>query len=295
MAEHESKYDQYFIKDTLGFNFFPPYAPRLVFDTRNYFPEMGFGIRYTYITQPIQMEKPHAHDFDQFFCFMGTPEDQRVFDGEVEVYLGEEQAKFVIGSTTVLFVPKGLIHTPFNWVKVNKPMMFLNIVLSNKYTRTEEGYWFPDSLEIEDKKVTEEEAGHFLGVDIPKPAYLPRGFKIQAVYIQDDMVKLIISDKPLQTRLMIVGDAKSTRQQYRFDGKWDIKAKYFPQGYPGELNLRGEKVKVGDYKGIWVDRERNFELNWLQPAKKGGQFWLVLSTGKGATRDEVFKVALSIK
>lgn len=296
MAENETKYSKYIIRDTLAGNGLPPYAPRMLFDTKNYFPEMGFGIRYTYITQPINMEKPHSHDFDQFFCFMGSPEDMRIFDGEVEVYLGEEQIKHIINSTSVLYVPKGMVHTPFNWVKVNKPMMFINIVLSNEYTRTSGDDTLIDSLEFYARKVTLEEAGKFLGAAVPVPAYLPQGCKIQEMYVQDDALKLIISDKPIvEKRLFTMGDARGIRQVYSFQGKWDLKIKYYPKGLAGGLDLRGEKIAVGNYPGILVDRERNLELNWLQPENIGGQFGLALSVGKGVTTDELLKVACSIK
>jgi hypothetical protein len=294
MAETENKYSKYIIRNTLGFNFYPPYTPRLLYDTRNDFPEMGFGIRSTYITQPIEMEKPHAHDFDQFFCFMGTPEDLRIFDGEVEVYLGAEQVCNIINSTSVVFVPKGMIHTPFRWVRVNKPMMFINIVLSNDYTRTEEGYAFPDSLEVGSQKMTMAETQRYFGLDIPQPSFLPAGMKLQEIYLQDKALKFIIAEEPPKMRKLLMGDAISTREQFRFMGKIDLQIKYYPQGYPGELKIAGEKVKIGKYPGILAYRERNIELDWLQPGEKG-QFGMMLSTGKGVAVDELLKIAQSIK
>jgi hypothetical protein len=295
MSDAENKYSKYIIRDTLGFNMYPPYTPRFLYDTRNDFPGLGFGIRYTYITEPLEMETPHSHDFDQIFCFMGCPEDLRIFDGEVEVYLGEEQTRHIINSSSVVFVPKGMIHTPFKWKKVNKPMMFINIVLSNDYTRTEEGYDFPDSLELDAKKITLEEGADILGAPVPQPQFLPAGMKIQEVYLQNGAVKMIIGDKIPGKRVIMIGDAISTRNQTRFMGQIDLQVKYHPRGYPGgELKIAGEKVDIGDNKGIWAWRERNVELDWLQPAGKG-QYAMMLSTGKGIDRDEFLKIAASIK
>jgi hypothetical protein len=290
----ENKYEKYIIRDTLGFNFYPPYTPRFLYDTRNDFPDMGFGIRYTYITQPIEMEKPHSHDFDQFFCFMGTPEDQRIFDGEIEVYLGEEQTRNIINSASVVFVPKGMIHTPFRWVKVNKPMMFINIVLSNDYTRTEEGYDFPDSLELNAVKTSLEEVRRLWGVNIPQPTMLPKGMKLQETYLQNEALKCIIGEKVPAKRKMLIGDAISTREQYRLTGQVDLQLKYYPHGYPGELKIAGEKVKIGTCPGILSWRERNVELNWIQPVGNGA-FGIMLSAGKGIEREELLKIAKSIK
>ena len=80
----EKDYSRYLIKEPLAFNIFPPYKPRLLFDSKNHFPEMNFGIRYTYLNQAIAMEHPHAHDFDQLGCVMGPPWDLRLYDAETE-------------------------------------------------------------------------------------------------------------------------------------------------------------------------------------------------------------------
>lgn len=92
-------YEKYIINEPFAWNIFPPFTPRMYSDSQNHSPETGSGIRYTYIVEPIEMERPHAHEFDQFFCFIGTPEDQRVFAGEVELYLGEESSKIIINKT----------------------------------------------------------------------------------------------------------------------------------------------------------------------------------------------------
>ena len=159
-----TKYEKYFIREPLQWNNFPPYAPRLLFDSKNHFPEMNFGIRCTYIDTPIHMERPHAHDFDQFFCFLGTPEDLRVFDGEVEVHLGEEDAVNIVNSTTVVYVPRGMIHCPMIWKRVTKPMMFINIVLAGSYTRSDQHTGYFDRLSLTAKKITSEQAEKVLGI-----------------------------------------------------------------------------------------------------------------------------------
>lgn len=294
----ETKYSKYIIKGPLAFNTFPPYTPRLLFDSKNYFPEMNFGIRYTYISQPIDMEHPHAHDFDQFFCFMGTPEDMRVFDGEAELYLGEESTKHIINTTTVVFVPRGLVHCPIKWTRVGKPMMFINIILTPQYTRTIQGTGFSDSLELTAKKVTLKEARRILGVALPLPAYLPEGHKVQEIYVQDNSLRLFISDKALEKRLVTLGDAAGKRQQYWFECKMEVGIRWYPEGQPGGLKIPGEQVTISKGKGVLVDRETHLELWWLLPprstSKQPGQFEIVLSASKSISKDELLKVARSI-
>ncbi|GEM_PF-961115 len=296
----ETKYSKYIIKEPLAFNIFPPYTPRLLFDSKNYFPEMNFGIRYTYINQPIDMEKPHAHDFDQFFCFMGTPEDMRVFDGEAELYLGEEGTKHIINTTTVVYVPRGLVHCPIRWTRVGKPMMFVNIILAPQYTRVGQQAGFSNSLELTAQRVTPEEASRILGVAMPMPAYLPEGYKVQEIYVQQDgSVRLFISDTALEKRLVTLGDATGTRQKYWFECKIEVGIKWHPEGQVGGLKIPGEPATISSKsKGVLVDRETHLELWWLLPPrstpKKPGQFEIVLSTSKSISKDELLKVARSI-
>jgi len=130
----EGKYGKYFITEPIGEGKF---APNMRFSSD--FAETSFSLRWHYITGPWLMEeKPHAHDFDQFTCFMGgNPMDIRDFGAEVELFFGEEEEKYVINSTTILYVPKGLIHGPLNFKRVDKPVMFINIPLTSKYVKKE--------------------------------------------------------------------------------------------------------------------------------------------------------------
>ena len=125
-----NKYGKYFIKEPLSMGRF---ATNLRYSSE--FPNTDFTIRWHYITGPHVMEnEPHAHDFDQFSLFMGgNPMDIREFDAEVEVFLGKEGEKHVINATTILYIPKGLIHCPLVFKTVNKPIMFMNIPLTSHY------------------------------------------------------------------------------------------------------------------------------------------------------------------
>ncbi|OGO30755.1 MAG: hypothetical protein A2Z29_03630 [Chloroflexi bacterium RBG_16_56_11] len=294
-----TEYEKYIIREPLSWNTFTPFTPRLLFDTKNYFPEMNFGIRYTYINEPIHMERPHAHDFDQFFCFMGTPEDMRVFDGEAELHLGEESTKIIINSTTVAFVPKGMVHCPIIWTRVSQPMMFINIVLASSYTRSDQRTGYYDRLEMSARKVSAAEAGRVLGTALPRPGYLPEGCKIQEIYALGNSIKMLISDKAIEKRLVTVGDATpDSRQQHAFDCRMGLNIKVYSKEKGEPAKAPGEPVKVGKYEGVLADREQHVELRWLLPSqgtrKQGMQYEMVLSAGKRTSKEELLKVAGSV-
>jgi hypothetical protein len=287
-----TKYEKYIIREPLADGLF---SPRLLFDTKNYFPDINFGIRYTYIDRPFELESPHAHDYNQFLIFMGTPEDQRVFDGEVEIYLGEEHVKNIINSTTVVHVPAGLIHCPIIWKRVDKPMMFVNVILTPSYTRSDQKTAFRDQLELSAKEATMEEAGRLLGAAVPVPVYLPEGNTLQEIYIDDDTVRLLISDKKIEkTKDTIILDP-TVPTRLHFECFMDIAVKWHPEGFPVELDVPGESIKIGEGKaGVLADQEQHVELHWLLPVQSG-QYELVLSTGKRTPMEEILKVADSIK
>jgi len=128
------KYQEYFIQEPIEIGKF---APCMRYNSE--FAETNFTIRWHYVTEPWLMEeKPHAHDFDQFTCFMGgNPADIRDFGAEVELFLGEEGVRHLITTTTIVHIPRGLIHCPLNFKKIDRPVMFINIPQTSGYVKKE--------------------------------------------------------------------------------------------------------------------------------------------------------------
>lgn len=91
----------------------------------------------SWITQPFRMIKaPHHHDRDQFLIFMGgNPDDVRDFGAVVELFLGEEGEKHVIDSPALVHIPAGLVHGPLEYIRLDKPIVFLDIYLAPVYER----------------------------------------------------------------------------------------------------------------------------------------------------------------
>ncbi len=130
----EGKYDKYFIKKPIAPGKF---CDRLVFFSRNYeaVGEKNFSVLWNCITEPFLMvNDPHSHDFDQFLHFYGADSmNIAEFDAVVEISLGEEGEKHIITEPTVLHIPKDIIHCPLEFKVVNKPIIFMNVVLAPEY------------------------------------------------------------------------------------------------------------------------------------------------------------------
>ena len=72
--------------------------------------------------------KPHKHDGDETFLFLGTdPKDFNDLGAEAEFWLGEgdELDKVVINTSASVFVPGGLAHFPLTWKNVKRPSIFV--------------------------------------------------------------------------------------------------------------------------------------------------------------------------
>lgn len=92
------------------------------------------------ITRPfVMVSRPHQHDFAQYLHFFSAdPFDQRVFDAEIEMTLGEDETngeKHVITRPTALYIPAGMYHGPLNFKVINKPVLFVDIAVSGEYNR----------------------------------------------------------------------------------------------------------------------------------------------------------------
>lgn len=94
-------------------------------------------IAWKYISEPnILVEEPHSHDFEEYLIFLGNkPGDPKDFDAEIEISLGEEGETHIIDTTSVVYLPKGLVHGPLNVKRIGKTILFSVIYLSPEYVR----------------------------------------------------------------------------------------------------------------------------------------------------------------
>jgi hypothetical protein len=130
----ESKYEKYLYNDIILQG---RHAKRLGFDGYKSWG-INYWMRWTYIAEPYTMEeKPHTHDYDQCCHFYGgDPKDVEDFQAEVWFYIGGE--KQVITKPTVVYVPKGTLHCPLIYKRIDKPIIFQNVAFAGEYVKTME-------------------------------------------------------------------------------------------------------------------------------------------------------------
>jgi hypothetical protein len=128
-----NRYDKYFVREPLldrgGF------YPVVVANGAEHYEGSEFSFRIHYITEPgILVREPHSHDFEQFFFFLNADFSSfKEFDAEVELSLGEEVEKHLITVPTTVHVPVGMVHGPLDFKKVERPIIFIDTLLSAQY------------------------------------------------------------------------------------------------------------------------------------------------------------------
>ena len=98
-------------------------------------------VRYSIVKDAhVNEALPHVHDFPIILGFVGAnSEDVFDFDADIEMYLGGE--KLEIKKASMITVPAGTAHNPLIFRRVGKPFGFLEVMLTNKYTRRDVGVW----------------------------------------------------------------------------------------------------------------------------------------------------------
>ena len=83
----------------------------------------------------VIIKTPHSHDFVEIIGLLGTNSmNCREFEAELEWCLGEEQEKHIINVPTVVSMAKGLLHGPIEITKIDKPIIFLEVMLTSGYS-----------------------------------------------------------------------------------------------------------------------------------------------------------------
>jgi hypothetical protein len=84
------------------------------------------------------VEESHSHDFDEVIGFIGSNrEDPQDLGGEITIWLDGE--KHVLNKTCLIFVPAGASHCPIIFNRIDKPIFFVTISPSTKYSRVPAG------------------------------------------------------------------------------------------------------------------------------------------------------------
>jgi mannose-6-phosphate isomerase-like protein (cupin superfamily) len=136
----ENKYDQFFLTEFKEPSNLPAVAsPQAYFRGGRQIPGANMNMGWQLFVEPIYLERePHTHDCDEYLIFLGgtLPDLFESFDAEVDFCIGGEMEEHLINKATIIFIPKGMVHCPLNFRKINKPIMFHAILLAPKFTKT---------------------------------------------------------------------------------------------------------------------------------------------------------------
>jgi hypothetical protein len=105
--------------------------------------EVGLDFAFVPVTKPdepgYQGHPSHKHDVEEYIWFHGSnPYNLLDFGAKIEITLGEgkDAEKHIIDKSSVVFVPKGLAHLPVIFKKVDKPIFWGHILVTNEYGET---------------------------------------------------------------------------------------------------------------------------------------------------------------
>jgi hypothetical protein len=125
------KYSQYVIQHPVVKG---GYGPELIYTGEKDY-KSDFTLMFLRITEPVLMEKTsHSHDFDMYLYFLSFyPSNMGDLGAEIEMGLGPEEERYIITAPTSVFIPKGLVHCPLHFKRVDKPVLFVHASISSKY------------------------------------------------------------------------------------------------------------------------------------------------------------------
>ena len=142
----ESKYDQLFLTDFKEpSNLSCVAGPQAYFRGARQIPGASMNMGWQLFVEPIHLERePHTHDADEYLIFLGgkLPDLFESFKAEIDFWIGEEQEQHLINQATIIFIPKGMVHCPLNFRKIDEPILFHAILLTPKFTKTMGGKEF---------------------------------------------------------------------------------------------------------------------------------------------------------
>jgi hypothetical protein len=155
-TKEDSKYGRYVIQNPIDYGY-RGYCKLLKKQTVQYNPEGFWGpnvwfrgntdfnndftLMFIRVEEDMAMEvDSHVHDFDMYvFLIPLEPHNMEDLGCEVEMVYGsgEEQEVHVLTKTGCFFVPKGVVHGPFTFRNITKPILFVHTMRAETYYKTE--------------------------------------------------------------------------------------------------------------------------------------------------------------
>lgn len=140
----DRKYSDYVLTDCIEEPNLPEHAggPTLSMRGARQIPGAGANFGWSLVVKPMLLEKrPHTHDADEYLIFSGRDltDPRESFDAEIDLYMGAEEEHYVITEPTIVFCPKGFLHTPLNFRIINKPVFFSVFLQTPRFSKTQDG------------------------------------------------------------------------------------------------------------------------------------------------------------
>jgi mannose-6-phosphate isomerase-like protein (cupin superfamily) len=132
--------------------------------------------------------EPHTHDYSQVVGFIGGyPGNDQDLDGEITMWLDGHKETFT--KNHLVFIPAGVVHGPFMFTKINRPVLFLVIAMTGQYSRKPAAQ--PSKPSAKKKySLMDHTKEHFsVGGDfkeLPRPKTPTKGARV--LHIEDDMI-----------------------------------------------------------------------------------------------------------
>jgi hypothetical protein len=85
------------------------------------------------IPHPPDLLGSHRHPFDEIVLLIGSnPHNLQDLGAQIEWFMGQEDEaeRFVLDKTCAIYVPRGLVHGPMNFLRVDRPVLNVAIGLS---------------------------------------------------------------------------------------------------------------------------------------------------------------------
>lgn len=108
-------------------------GPQAYFRGESELPGAGINMGWQVFTKPIKLEQQsHRHDVDEYLFFLGAelPDLVGSFDGEIEIFLGQEYERHILTKASIIYVPRGMEHNPMEIRRLGKPMMLTALLLA---------------------------------------------------------------------------------------------------------------------------------------------------------------------
>jgi hypothetical protein len=140
----EMKYGKYIITEPKSGLKLPSYRVNPAKDTQDVATRLlwldddvvkgAFYIECVWYWQASDMPRAqaHTHDYDEVIALIGTnPEDLHDLGGEIELWLDDE--KHLLTKSCLVYVPRGLKHTPMYLRRVDRPIFHFSAATGRTY------------------------------------------------------------------------------------------------------------------------------------------------------------------